>query len=97
MLSWLLLVASAVVTVWLAARVFRIGMLSYGQRLDWASIKAALRSGMRSYQHDAITYGSQARNQDNARQALVLGYDLCFSPDDHGTYAGAAVAGRRRD
>ena len=43
-LSWLLLVTSAVVTVWLAARVFRIGMLSYGQRLDWASIKAALRS-----------------------------------------------------
>ena len=42
-LSWLLLVASAVVTVWLAARVFRIGMLNYGQRLDWASIKAALR------------------------------------------------------
>ena len=43
-LSWLLLVSSAVVTIWLAARVFRIGMLSYGQRLGWASIKAALHA-----------------------------------------------------
>lgn len=42
-LSWLILVASALGTVWLAARVFRIGMLNYGQRLDWASIRAALR------------------------------------------------------
>jgi ABC-2 type transport system permease protein len=42
-LSWLALVTSALVTVWLAGRVFRLGMLSYGQRLGWASFKAALR------------------------------------------------------
>ena len=41
-LSWLTLVTSALVVVWLAARVFRIGMLNYGQRLGWASIKMAL-------------------------------------------------------
>lgn len=43
-LSWLILVTSALITVWLAARIFRIGMLSYGQRLDRATIKAALVS-----------------------------------------------------
>ena len=32
--SWTLLVASAVVSVWLAARIFRIGMLRYGQQLS---------------------------------------------------------------
>jgi ABC-2 type transport system permease protein len=42
-LSWLFLVTSALITVWVAARVFRLGMLSYGQRLGWASLKAALR------------------------------------------------------
>jgi ABC-2 type transport system permease protein len=41
-LSWFMLVASALLTVWLAARVFRLGMLSYGQRLEWTSIRAAL-------------------------------------------------------
>jgi hypothetical protein len=32
--SWLLLVASGGLMVWAAARVFRVGMLRYGQRLD---------------------------------------------------------------
>jgi ABC-2 type transport system permease protein len=41
--SWLLLMASAVVSVWAAARVYRAGMLHYGQRLSWPAIRGALR------------------------------------------------------
>ena len=41
--SWALLVASAAGSVWMAARVFRIGMLRYGQRLSLKSIIASLR------------------------------------------------------
>ncbi len=41
--SWLLLVASAAGSVWLAARVFRLGMLRYGQRLSLKGILADLR------------------------------------------------------
>lgn len=41
--SWLLLVATAAVSVWLAARVFRLGMLRYGQRLQMREVVAALR------------------------------------------------------
>lgn len=41
--SWTLLVASAVVSVWIAARVFRIGMLRYGQQLSVKSIVTSLR------------------------------------------------------
>lgn len=41
--SWVLLVAAAVVAVWVASRVFRTGMLRYGQRMDLASIVATLR------------------------------------------------------
>lgn len=44
-LSWTLLTTSAVVSVWLAARVFRIGMLRYGQRLSVKSIVTSLRGG----------------------------------------------------
>jgi ABC-2 type transport system permease protein len=42
-LSWLLLVTSAVLSVWASARIFRAGMLRYGQRLDMSMIFAALR------------------------------------------------------
>lgn len=41
--SWLLLVGAAVVAVWVASRVFRTGMLRYGQRMDLQSILATLR------------------------------------------------------
>lgn len=37
------LVLCAAAAVWVAARVFRIGMLSYGQRLDWPTVRRALR------------------------------------------------------
>jgi ABC-2 type transport system permease protein len=42
--SWSLLVASSVAMLWAAARVFRVGMLRYGQRLDVKSILLALRA-----------------------------------------------------
>ena len=41
--SWLLLVASSGLMVWAAARVFRAGMLRYGQRLDFKSMLHAVR------------------------------------------------------
>lgn len=42
--SWSLLVASSVAMLWAAARVFRVGMLRYGQRLDFKSMLRALRA-----------------------------------------------------
>jgi ABC-2 type transport system permease protein len=42
-LSWTLLVGSALLAVWAAARVFRAGMLRYGQSLDLASLARILR------------------------------------------------------
>jgi len=41
--SWLLLVATAVFTIWAAARIFRAGMLRYGNRLSLRGMVAALR------------------------------------------------------
>jgi ABC-2 type transport system permease protein len=43
--SWVLVMGSAVFMVWAAARIFRMGMLRYGQRLDWKSMLRAVRSG----------------------------------------------------
>jgi ABC-2 type transport system permease protein len=43
--GWILVTASAIVAVWAAARIFRMGMLRYGQRLDWQSILRAVRTG----------------------------------------------------
>ncbi len=42
-LSLLLLVGAALFAVWVAARVFRVGMLSYGQRLSLRAVVAAVR------------------------------------------------------
>jgi ABC-2 type transport system permease protein len=42
-LSWVLVVSTAVFTIWAAARIFRIGMLSYGQPLKWKAILSAIR------------------------------------------------------
>jgi ABC-2 type transport system permease protein len=42
-LSLLLLVGSALFAVWAAARIFRVGMLSYGQRLGLRTVVAAIR------------------------------------------------------
>ncbi len=47
-LSWVLLVATAGASVWLAARVFRMGMLQYGQPLTPKSILAGLHIKERS-------------------------------------------------
>ena len=38
--AWVLLVASVLAAVWLAARLFRVGMLRYGQPLGWKAIVA---------------------------------------------------------
>lgn len=38
------LLICAAAAIWVAGRIFRLGMLRYGQRLDWPSIRAALRS-----------------------------------------------------
>lgn len=43
-LSWVLLVGTAAAMIWLAARVFRASMLSYGQPLSLKGIAAAIRS-----------------------------------------------------
>jgi len=41
-LSWLILVFSGAVTIWGASRIFRIGMLRYGQRMSLKAILAAV-------------------------------------------------------
>ncbi|MBL8055241.1 MAG: ABC transporter permease [Anaerolineales bacterium] len=41
--SWLLLIGSALAVAWAAARIFRLGMLSYGQAVRPRTIWAALR------------------------------------------------------
>jgi hypothetical protein len=40
--SWLILVATASLMVWAAARIFRAGMLRYGQPLTFKSAVAAI-------------------------------------------------------
>jgi ABC-2 type transport system permease protein len=41
--SWVLLIASSVAMLWAASRVFRVGMLRYGQRLDLKGMLLAMR------------------------------------------------------
>jgi ABC-2 type transport system permease protein len=43
--AWLLITVSAVFMVWTASRIFRLGMLRYGQRVDLRSALRAIRSG----------------------------------------------------
>jgi ABC-2 type transport system permease protein len=43
--SWLLLVATSGLLVWVAAKIFRAGMLRYGQPLSFKAVAAAVRSG----------------------------------------------------
>jgi ABC-2 type transport system permease protein len=43
--GWILVVASAITMIWVASRVFRMGMLNYGQRLDVKTVARALRTG----------------------------------------------------
>jgi len=42
--SWLILMATAGLSVWLSARIFRMGMLRYGQRLNLKEIIRGLRT-----------------------------------------------------
>jgi len=41
--AWAVLMATAIFTVWAAARIFRVGMLRYGQPLSFKSAVAAIR------------------------------------------------------
>jgi ABC-2 type transport system permease protein len=43
--GWLSITISAVFMVWAASRIFRVGMLRYGQRLDLRSMLRAVRTG----------------------------------------------------
>ena len=45
-LSLLLLVAGTLLIVWIAAQVFRLGLLMYGKRLGLRTLSAALRQGL---------------------------------------------------
>jgi ABC-2 type transport system permease protein len=51
-LSWALLVACAVLSVWASARVLRVGMLRYGQRLDLRGTVRAIRGAGESWKKD---------------------------------------------
>jgi len=42
--SWVLLAASSVLMIWAAARVFRAGMLRYGQRLEFKEMLRVIRA-----------------------------------------------------
>ena len=42
--GWIMLAASAALSVWAAARIFRAGMLSYGQRLNFKGMVAAVKA-----------------------------------------------------
>lgn len=42
--SWILLVGSAVIGMWASAKIFRAGMLRYGQKLDLRAALSAVRS-----------------------------------------------------
>jgi len=44
-LAWILVTGSAAAMIWVASRVFHMGMLSYGQRLDVKTVVRALRTG----------------------------------------------------
>lgn len=43
-----ILILSAIGALWLSGRVFRLGMLQYGQRLGWKEVARAFRSGQES-------------------------------------------------
>jgi len=44
-LAWILVTGSAAAMIWVASRVFRMGMLNYGQRLDVKTVLRAVRTG----------------------------------------------------
>jgi ABC-2 type transport system permease protein len=44
-IGWVVLVATAVFMVWAAARIFRVGMLRFGQPLNFRAAVDAIRAG----------------------------------------------------
>ena len=55
-LSWVLLTGSALGSIWVAARVFRIGMLQYGQRLSMRAIVEGVRERPASRNREVVTH-----------------------------------------
>lgn len=49
--SWILLVSTAVFSLWASARIFRFGMLRYGQRLSLKDMRNALKTGSKEVSH----------------------------------------------
>ncbi len=49
--SWLLLIGSDAITIWVAAQVFRIGMLHYGQKLSFKAIINAIQTSLEADRH----------------------------------------------
>jgi ABC-2 type transport system permease protein len=47
-ISWLILVITAVFSIWASARIFRAGMLRYGQRMDLSGVMAAVHGKNRA-------------------------------------------------
>ena len=43
-ISWLILVITGAITIWASARIFRVGMLQYGQRLTSKTVISSLKS-----------------------------------------------------
>jgi ABC-2 type transport system permease protein len=60
-LSWILLIASALLAVWAAGRIFRAGMLRYGRSLDLVSLERILRPGRGSGSSGPSTPGPSGR------------------------------------
>jgi ABC-2 type transport system permease protein len=44
-IGWVLLIVTTIFMVWAAARVFRAGMLRYGQPLNLKTVMAVIRGG----------------------------------------------------
>ena len=55
-LSWLILVGTALGSLWVAGRVLRIGMLRYGQRLRLKAMVAGLRGEEPAAQKEALNH-----------------------------------------
>jgi ABC-2 type transport system permease protein len=54
--SWVLLVTTALTSVWLASRIFRMGMLRYGQRLSLKHIVTGLRERRNALEEEASSH-----------------------------------------
>jgi ABC-2 type transport system permease protein len=54
--SWVILTGSAAFSIWMAGRVFRMGMLRYGQRLRLNNVIDALRGKTAALKKEAANH-----------------------------------------